>query len=75
MFIAVGDQIELLSSNGTYSKVQLTSYNASELVALAYDPMTNKIFFSDKRNSKGHIFSTGLGENESSPVQDIVESN
>lgn len=75
MFIAVGDQIELLTSNGTYSKVQLTSYNASELVALAYDPVKNKIFFSDKRHSKGHIFSAELGENELLPVQDLVESN
>lgn len=70
----MADQIELLNSNGTYNKVQLTSYNASELVALAHDPVKNKIFFSDKKHSKGHIFSAGFGENELLPVQELVTS-
>lgn len=72
----MGDQIELLTNNGTTpSKIRLTSYNASELVALAHDPVRKKLFFSDKRHSKGHIFSTELDEGEYLlPVQDLVES-
>jgi hypothetical protein len=53
----------------------LDSYNASKLSALAYDPATKKLFFSDLRHLHGHIFSVNLDEESPHLVKDIVESN
>lgn len=75
MIVAVGDQIELLS-NGSQSRVLvLESYNASVLVALAHDPSSKKLFFSDRRNRRGHIFSVNFdGVKAEGLVRDVVES-
>lgn len=75
--MAVGDQIEVLTNNGSQSNpLKLQSYNASVLVALAYDPSAQKLFFSDKRNRRGHVFSVNFdGIKAEGLVHDVVESN
>ncbi len=73
----MGDQIEVLTNNGSQSNpLKLQSYNASVLVALAYDPSAQKLFFSDKRNRRGHVFSVNFdGIKTEGLVHDVVESN
>lgn len=76
MIVAVGDKIELLANGSKDYQVELPQYNASTLVALAYDPGSKQLFFSDKRNKRGHIFSIGLNDTTSfGSVHDHVESN
>ena len=74
MIVAAGDRIELLA-NGSHSfGIQLPQYNASTLVGLAYDPSSKQLFFSDKRNKRGHIFSIGFDDTASfGLVKDLVE--
>lgn len=72
--MAVGDQLEFLSNGTTYRKLTLDSYNASKLSALAYDASTRKLFFSDRRHSRGHIFSVNLDTGSDQAVQDVIES-
>lgn len=71
----MGDQIELLS-NGSQSRVLvLNSFNASVLVALAHDPSSGKLFFSDRRNRRGHVFSVSFdGVKAEGLIHDVVES-
>ncbi|XP_057372402.1 protein cueball-like [Daphnia carinata] len=73
LIIAVGDTLELLSDGKTFETLNLDSYNASKLSALAYDPATKKLFFSDTRHRHGHIFSVDLNDEFYHPVVDIVE--
>lgn len=76
MIVAVGDQIEILTNGSQSHPLQLESYNASVLVALAYDPSSEKLFFSDKRNRRGHVFSVRFdGIKAQGSVHDVVESN
>ena len=77
LIVAVGDQIEILTNNGSQSNpLLLQSYNASVFVALAYDPSSQKLFFSDKRNRRGHVFCVNFdGIKAEGLVHDVVESN
>lgn len=72
----MGDQIEILTNGSHSNPLTLQSYNASVLVALAYDPSSQRLYFSDKRNRRGHIFSVNFdGIKADGYVRDVVESN
>lgn len=74
LIVAVGDKIELLANGSKSHEVELPQYNASLIVALAYDPSSEQLFFSDSRNKRGHIFSIGLNDTVSfGTVRDLVE--
>ena len=76
MVVAVGDKIEILANGSTGYDVELPKYNASLIVALAYDAPSGQLFFSDKRNKRGHIFGIGLNDTASfGTVRDLVERN
>lgn len=76
LIVAVGDQIEILTNGSQSNPLKLENYNASVLVALAYDPSSQKLFFSDKRNRRGHVFSVTFdGIKAQGSVHDVVESN
>lgn len=74
LLIAVEDRLELLAQ-GASKRVPLAGFNASKLSVLAYDSSSEKLFFSDRRHSRGHIFSTDINsEGQTGPVKDLVES-
>ncbi|XP_046461401.1 protein cueball-like isoform X2 [Daphnia pulex] len=74
LIVAVGDQIEILTNGSQSNPLKLENYNASVLVALAYDPSSQKLFFSDKRNRRGHVFSVTFdGIKAQGSVHDVVE--
>jgi len=77
--VAVGNQIDLLTNERSgQSQLNLGSFNASMLVALVHDPTSQELFFSDRKNTNGHIFSVKFNEtlskNSSSSVQLVIES-
>lgn len=77
--MAVGNQIDLLTNERSgQSQLNLGSFNASMLMALVHDPTSQELFFSDRKNKNGHIFSVRLDENlssnSSSSVQLVIES-
>lgn len=76
LIVAVGDQIEILTNGSHSNPLTLKSYNASVLVALAYDPSSQRLYFSDKRNRRGHVFSVSFdGIKAEGSVHDVIESN
>lgn len=75
LLVAVGDQIELLSNGSQSRMLVFDSFNASVLVALAHDPSSRKLFFSDRRNRRGHVFSVDFdGVKAEGLIRDVVES-
>lgn len=74
LIVAVGDQIEILTNGSHSNPLTLKSYNASVLVALAYDPSSQRLYFSDKRNRRGHVFSVSFdGIKAEGSVHDVIE--
>ena len=63
VFVAVGNQIELWTDKG-HSQLNLGTFNATALVALAVDPSSRQLFFSDAKHATGHIFSTYLNQQD-----------
>jgi len=74
--VAVGDQLEHIVSGAFGSKpITLGNYNASMLVALTYDPVSRKLFFSDRYHRHAHILSVSLDHTGDSPaVTSVINS-
>lgn len=74
--MAVGNQLEDIVSGVVGSKpITLGNYNASMPVALTYDPVSRKLFFSDRYQRHTNIFSVSLDHAGDSPaVTSVINS-
>ena len=74
--MAVGNQLEHIVSGAVGSKpITLGNYNASMPVALTHDPVSRKLFFSDRYQRHTHIFSVSLDHAGDSPaVTSVINS-
>ena len=71
--MAVGDQLEHVTSEVFGSKpITLGNYKASMLVSLTYDPVSKKLFFSDRFHTHGNILSVSLDHTGDSPAATSV---
>ena len=76
LIVAVGDQLEHIVGRELGSKlISLGNYVASMPVALTHDPVSRKLFFSDRYQRHTHIFSVSLDHAGDSPaVTSVINS-
>ena len=78
LVVAVGNNLNVLSSTKSkWERISLGPYNTTIIVALVQDPVSGRLFFSDKYNHHASILSIGLDQtasNISLPMTYILKS-